>query len=142
MLHHTCHTPSYQPIEPTVVPPVLLGLCSVFLLHRFSSPAWWEHLAKHVAAEIDSKEAFDKVVNLEVNSANVSQAFSGSDIILTCVVRRDRPFYWRRPASVVHGHHPLKSRIATSTRPSGYSLANACSLRRGSVSPRMEVLPF
>jgi len=55
--------------EPTVVPPVLLGLCSVFLLHRFSSPAWWEHLAKHVAAEIDSKEAFDKVVNLETGQA-------------------------------------------------------------------------
>ena len=52
--------------EPTVVPPVLLDLCSVTLLHRFSSPAWWEHIAKHVSADIDSKEAFDKVVNLQV----------------------------------------------------------------------------
>ncbi|EPT02792.1 hypothetical protein FOMPIDRAFT_128851 [Fomitopsis schrenkii] len=55
--------------EPTVVPAVLLDLCSVALLHRFSSPAWWEHIAKHVSADIESKEAFDKVVNLQTGQA-------------------------------------------------------------------------
>ncbi|OBZ76112.1 hypothetical protein A0H81_03802 [Grifola frondosa] len=55
--------------EPTVVPPVLLDLCSVAILHRFSSPAWWEHVAKHVSADVDSSEAFDKVVNLQVRAA-------------------------------------------------------------------------
>ncbi|KZT72717.1 hypothetical protein DAEQUDRAFT_805007, partial [Daedalea quercina L-15889] len=55
--------------EPTVVPPVLLDLCSVALLHRFSSPAWWEHVAKHVSADVDTKEAFDKVVNLQTGQA-------------------------------------------------------------------------
>ncbi|TFY69493.1 hypothetical protein EVJ58_g371 [Rhodofomes roseus] len=55
--------------EPTVVPPVLLDLCSIALLHRFSSPAWWEHVAKHVSADINTKEAFDKVVNLQTGQA-------------------------------------------------------------------------
>ncbi|PCH41312.1 hypothetical protein WOLCODRAFT_151354 [Wolfiporia cocos MD-104 SS10] len=55
--------------QPTVVPPVLLELCSVAILHRFSSPAWWEHVAKHVSADVGSKEAFDKVVNLQTGQA-------------------------------------------------------------------------
>ncbi|KZT12867.1 uncharacterized protein LAESUDRAFT_766894 [Laetiporus sulphureus 93-53] len=55
--------------EPTVVPTVLLDLCSVAILHRFSSPAWWDHVAKHVSADIDNKEAFDKVVNLKTGQA-------------------------------------------------------------------------
>ncbi|KAL1738036.1 hypothetical protein HDZ31DRAFT_12653, partial [Schizophyllum fasciatum] len=36
--------------EPTVVPPVLLDLCSVAILHRFSSPSWWSHICDHVSA--------------------------------------------------------------------------------------------
>ena len=56
-------------IEPTVVPPVLLELCSIAILHRFSSPAWWEHVAKHVSADVDSKDAFDTIVNLQVLTA-------------------------------------------------------------------------
>ncbi|KAH9934142.1 uncharacterized protein B0H18DRAFT_1207689 [Fomitopsis serialis] len=55
--------------EPTVVPPVLLELCGVTILHRFSSPAWWEHVAKHVSADIDSKAAFDTIVNLQTGQA-------------------------------------------------------------------------
>ncbi|KAF9815552.1 hypothetical protein IEO21_04552 [Rhodonia placenta] len=51
--------------EPTVVPPVLLDLCGVAILHRFSSPSWWEHLAKHVSAQL-SEDAFDQVVKLRV----------------------------------------------------------------------------
>lgn len=57
--------------EPTVVPPVLIGLCSITILHRFSSPAWWNHVAKHIAADVDHNEAFDKVVNLQTGQAIV-----------------------------------------------------------------------
>lgn len=53
-------------LEPTVVPPVLLDLCTIAILHRFSSPSWWEHLAKHVSADISTEDAFDRVVRLEV----------------------------------------------------------------------------
>lgn len=53
-------------LEPTVVPPVLLDLCTVAILHRFSSPSWWEHLAKHVSADISAEDAFDRVVKLQV----------------------------------------------------------------------------
>lgn len=52
--------------EPTVVPPVLLDLCTVAILHRFSSPSWWEHVAHHVSADVSAEEAFDKVVGLQV----------------------------------------------------------------------------
>ncbi|KAF9247148.1 hypothetical protein BU15DRAFT_84696 [Melanogaster broomeanus] len=57
--------------EPTVVPPVLLDLCTVSILHRFSSPSWWEHLAKHVSADISADDAFDRVVRLETGEAIV-----------------------------------------------------------------------
>ncbi|PCH41311.1 hypothetical protein WOLCODRAFT_89215 [Wolfiporia cocos MD-104 SS10] len=56
--------------EPTVVPPVLLDLCGVTILHRFSSPSWFTHLIKHVSADI-SEEAFDKVVRLRTGEAMV-----------------------------------------------------------------------
>jgi hypothetical protein len=57
--------------EPTVVPPVLLDLCTVSILHRFSSPSWWEHLAKHVSADISAEDAFDRVVRLQTGEAIV-----------------------------------------------------------------------
>jgi hypothetical protein len=47
------------------VPPVLLDLCTVAILHRFSSPSWWEHVAHHVSADVSEEEAFDKVVRLQ-----------------------------------------------------------------------------
>jgi hypothetical protein len=52
--------------EPTVVPPVLLDLCSVTILHRFSSPSWWDHLIHHVPTDFSDTDAFDKVVRLKV----------------------------------------------------------------------------
>lgn len=58
-------------LEPTVVPPVLLDLCTVSILHRFSSPAWWEHLSHHVSADFSGADAFDKVVKLQTGEAIV-----------------------------------------------------------------------
>lgn len=52
--------------EPNVIPPVLIDLCAVTILHRFSSPSWLEHVAKHVSANLGSKEALDRVVHLQV----------------------------------------------------------------------------
>lgn len=53
-------------LEPTVLPPAFLALCSTIILHRFASPAWWEHLKKHISAKLSSEEAFDRVVTLKV----------------------------------------------------------------------------
>ncbi|TFK55842.1 hypothetical protein OE88DRAFT_1731482 [Heliocybe sulcata] len=57
--------------EPTVVPPVLLDLCTVAVLHRFSSPAWWEHIVKHVSADFAGGRVFDKIVRLRTGEAIV-----------------------------------------------------------------------
>lgn len=57
--------------EPTIVPPVLLDLCTAVFLHRFSSPSWWEHLIKHVSADFAGSDAFDKVVQLQTGQAIV-----------------------------------------------------------------------
>ncbi|OCH90737.1 hypothetical protein OBBRIDRAFT_834829 [Obba rivulosa] len=65
--------------EPTVVPPVLLDLCNVAILHRFSSPAWWEHLVKHVSAKL-SDDAFDRLVKLTAGEALIL-APSGMDVV-------------------------------------------------------------
>ncbi|KAI0291705.1 hypothetical protein BC826DRAFT_1092279 [Russula brevipes] len=40
--------------EPTVLPSAFLALCSTIILHRFASPAWWEHLKKHISQRSDS----------------------------------------------------------------------------------------
>ncbi|KAF7433195.1 hypothetical protein PC9H_005144 [Pleurotus ostreatus] len=55
--------------EPTAIPPVLLDLCMISIMHRFSSPAWWDHLVKHVSADFSGREAFDKVVTLGTGEA-------------------------------------------------------------------------
>lgn len=49
-----------------MVPPVLLDLCTVAIMHRFSSPAWWDHLARHISADVSVDAAFDTVVKLQV----------------------------------------------------------------------------
>ncbi|KAJ7679430.1 hypothetical protein DFH06DRAFT_511250 [Mycena polygramma] len=43
--------------EPTVIPPAMLDLASIIICHRFSSPAWCAHLARHVSAGSDSAAA-------------------------------------------------------------------------------------
>jgi hypothetical protein len=53
--------------EPTVIPSVLLDLCTVAILHRFSSPSWWTYLAQHVSADVSSEDAFDNVVRLKAS---------------------------------------------------------------------------
>ncbi|KAM6489278.1 hypothetical protein JOM56_015179 [Amanita muscaria] len=57
--------------EPTVIPPVILDLCSVMVLHRFSSPRWWNHVVQHITAEIPSDVGFDKVSGLQTGEAIV-----------------------------------------------------------------------
>lgn len=61
---------SHRPhIEPTVIPAVLIDLCGVTILHRFSSPSWLEHVAKHVSADMSSKDALDRIVRLKTGQA-------------------------------------------------------------------------
>ncbi|KAF7983973.1 hypothetical protein HWV62_18412 [Athelia sp. TMB] len=57
--------------EPTVIPAVLLDLCTVSILHRFASPSWWDHLTRHVSADFSGEDAFDKVVKLQTGEAMV-----------------------------------------------------------------------
>ncbi|TFK29354.1 hypothetical protein FA15DRAFT_610541 [Coprinopsis marcescibilis] len=66
--------------EPTVVPPVLLDLCSVTILHRFTSPSWWQHLIQHVSADFSKSDAFDQVVRLQTGQAMIL-APSGLSVI-------------------------------------------------------------
>ncbi|KAF8803657.1 hypothetical protein BYT27DRAFT_7144034 [Phlegmacium glaucopus] len=56
---------------PTVVPPVLLDLCTVVILHRFSSPTWWQHVIQHVPTDFSHSDAFDKIVRLQTGQAIV-----------------------------------------------------------------------
>ena len=50
-----------------MIPPVLLDLCSVAVIHRFASPSWWEHVVKHVSADFTLADGFDKVAMLQVS---------------------------------------------------------------------------
>ncbi|KAI1789043.1 hypothetical protein LXA43DRAFT_602122 [Ganoderma leucocontextum] len=55
--------------EPTALPPVLIDLCGIAILHRFSSPSWWEAIIKHVSANFSDDDAFDHVVKLRTGEA-------------------------------------------------------------------------
>ncbi|KAL5117450.1 hypothetical protein ACEQ8H_004615 [Pleosporales sp. CAS-2024a] len=43
--------------EPTAVSPELIALCSVTIIHRFTSPAWYRALKKHIPALHDDDDA-------------------------------------------------------------------------------------
>ncbi|KAJ8457525.1 hypothetical protein ONZ51_g11479 [Trametes cubensis] len=57
--------------EPTAVPPVLIDLCSIAIFHRFSSPAWWDSVAKRVCADVSNEQGFTQVVKLKTGQALV-----------------------------------------------------------------------
>ncbi|PFH52524.1 hypothetical protein AMATHDRAFT_1931 [Amanita thiersii Skay4041] len=57
--------------EPTVIPSVMLELCTLIILHRFSSPNWWEHIMRHVSAQLACESNFDKIVRLQTGEAMV-----------------------------------------------------------------------
>ncbi|KAI9066396.1 hypothetical protein FKP32DRAFT_1645965 [Trametes sanguinea] len=57
--------------EPTAVPPVLIDLCNIAIFHRFSSPAWWDAVAKRVCANSTSDQGFAEVVKLKTGQAIV-----------------------------------------------------------------------
>ena len=40
----------------------------LMILHRFSSPEWWEHVKRHVCAEISADDVFNKIVGLKVRN--------------------------------------------------------------------------
>jgi hypothetical protein len=75
-------------LEPTIVPPVLLDLCGLTILHRFSSPSWWEHLIKHVSADFTGTDVFDQVVKLQVRLLAVFP--TGICRLIRCNTRRDK----------------------------------------------------
>ncbi|KAJ7675529.1 hypothetical protein B0H17DRAFT_839004, partial [Mycena rosella] len=57
--------------EPTVIPATILDLASVIICHRFSSPAWCAHLARHVSAGSESAGWYEQVMLLSAGDALV-----------------------------------------------------------------------
>jgi hypothetical protein len=74
---------TYPLVEPTCVPSVLLDLCGVAIMHRFSSPAWWTHVSKHFSGNFSLGDipAFDRIVTLKTGEAIIlaPSAFIASD---------------------------------------------------------------
>ncbi|KAJ7854935.1 hypothetical protein B0H14DRAFT_2353441, partial [Mycena olivaceomarginata] len=58
--------------EPTIIPPTILDLASIIICHRFSSPAWCTHLARHVSAGSESaSDWYQQVMLLATGDALV-----------------------------------------------------------------------
>ncbi|KAJ6577807.1 hypothetical protein B0H19DRAFT_1062386 [Mycena capillaripes] len=57
--------------EPTVVPATILDLASIIICHRFSSPAWCTHLARHVSTSNESADWYREVMLLGTGEALV-----------------------------------------------------------------------
>ncbi|KAF8187861.1 hypothetical protein K438DRAFT_1433992, partial [Mycena galopus ATCC 62051] len=64
-------TGDHRTQEPTVVPPTILDLASIIICHRFSSPAWCAHLARHVSAGNESVSWYQEVMLLATGNALV-----------------------------------------------------------------------
>jgi hypothetical protein len=56
--------------EPTVSTD-LIALCSVTVIHRFTSPAWYAALKKHISAMDDDEERMHEIEGLETGEALV-----------------------------------------------------------------------
>jgi hypothetical protein len=56
--------------EPTVSTD-LIALCSVTVIHRFTSPAWYNALKKHINAMDDDHRMMQDIENLETGEALV-----------------------------------------------------------------------
>tara|TARA_R110002003_G_scaffold175_10_gene14255 strand:+ start:7045 stop:7440 length:396 start_codon:yes stop_codon:yes gene_type:complete len=56
--------------EPTVSTD-LIALCSVTVIHRFTSPAWFNALRKHINAMEDDEKIMHDIENLETGEALV-----------------------------------------------------------------------
>ncbi|KAJ7360776.1 hypothetical protein DFH08DRAFT_1073958 [Mycena albidolilacea] len=65
--------------EPTVIPATILDLASVIICHRFSSPAWCSHLARHISASTESADWYQQVMLLATGEALV---FSPAAVIM------------------------------------------------------------
>ncbi|KAF7328522.1 p-loop containing nucleoside triphosphate hydrolase protein [Mycena venus] len=65
--------------EPTVIPATILDLASIIICHRFSSPAWCSHLARHVSASTESADWYQQVMLLATGEALV---FSPAAVIM------------------------------------------------------------
>ncbi|KAJ6577804.1 hypothetical protein B0H19DRAFT_1370886 [Mycena capillaripes] len=57
--------------EPTVIPATILDLASMIICHRFSSPAWCTHLARHVSTSSESADWYRQVMLLGTGEALV-----------------------------------------------------------------------
>jgi hypothetical protein len=68
--------------EPTVIPSTMLDLASFIICHRFTSPSWCRHLARHVSAGDNAETAqwFQDVMLLATGQCVV---FSPSAVVMT-----------------------------------------------------------
>jgi len=68
--------------EPTVIPSTMLDLASFIICHRFTSPSWCRHLARHVSAGDNGETAqwFQDVMLLATGQCVV---FSPSALMMT-----------------------------------------------------------
>lgn len=64
--------------EPTLVPATILDLASFVICHRFTSPSWCSHLARHVSTGSESDGWFLRVMRLATGEALV---FSPSALV-------------------------------------------------------------
>lgn len=56
--------------EPTIATE-LIALCSVIVMHRFTSPTWYAALRKHINAVDGDKEIMQQIESLETGEAVV-----------------------------------------------------------------------
>ena len=56
--------------EPTIATE-LIALCSITLMHRFTSPAWYAALRRHINSVVDDTSVMREIENLETGQALV-----------------------------------------------------------------------
>lgn len=101
--------------EPTISP-TLLDLCSMTVVHRFSSPAWYEALKSHLAAVSSGKEASKQGMRDQIVELNTGEALVFSPSAMLGMNDEDGS---RKPMMVKLGTGYLKVLVRNRTTTDG-----------------------
>lgn len=101
--------------EPTISPN-LLDLCSMTIVHRFTSPAWYEALKSHLAAVSSEKEASKRGMQNQIVELNTGEALVFSPSAMLGVNDRNGR---RKPMNVKLGTGYLKVLVRNRTTTDG-----------------------
>jgi hypothetical protein len=108
--------------EPTVSPD-LLDLCSITIVHRFTSPVWLQVLRRHLAGASDTGEPGTKGLETPDESEQGSKqyrAIPASELLSNIVQLRTGEAFVFAPSAIVHAIPRNHAEVSAAQKPSDW----------------------